>query len=122
MPKGLFFQKTHGARRASQVEARGPHTLGRRGPGGGRAALLCGRLGWPPTPSFGLLNAFNLKTHGGKKKSPEGIQYAATIAKLRLGTRNSVLALRRDGELEEIIAITTTDASPSTSHVSPIHV
>ncbi|KAK1605607.1 hypothetical protein QYE76_029280 [Lolium multiflorum] len=56
-----------------------------------------------------------------ESKLPETSQYAATIAKLRLGTRNSVLALRRDGELEEIIAIITTDASPSTSHVSPIH-
>ncbi|KAK1677360.1 hypothetical protein QYE76_038208 [Lolium multiflorum] len=99
---------------------RGPHTLGRRGPGGGRAALLCGGLGWPPTLSFGLLIAFDLKTHGRKSKSPETIQYAATIAKLHLGTRNSVL--HPDGELEEIIAIITTDASPSTSHVSPIHV
>ncbi|KAK1606033.1 hypothetical protein QYE76_029706 [Lolium multiflorum] len=51
----------------------------------------------------------------------ETIQYAATIAKLRLGTRNSVLALRRDGELEGIFTAITTDASPSTSHVSPIH-
>ena len=59
---------------------------------------------------------------GEKSKSPETIQYAATVAKLRLGTRNSVLALRRDRELEEIIAIITTDASPSTIHVSPIHV
>ncbi|KAK1664928.1 hypothetical protein QYE76_053087 [Lolium multiflorum] len=52
----------------------------------------------------------------------ETIQYAAAIAKLRLGTRNSVLALRRDGELEGIFTAITTDVSPSTSHVSPIHV
>ena len=38
------------------------------------------------------------------------------------GFRNSVLAPCRDGELEEIIAIIITDASPSTIHVSPIHV
>jgi hypothetical protein len=122
MSKVLFFQKNYGAIRASQVEARGPHTTGRRGPGGGRAALLCGRLGWPLTPPSGLLKGFDLKTRDEKSKSRETIQYAATVAKLRLGTRNSVLALRRDGELEEIIAIITTDASPSTSHVSPIHV
>ena len=122
MQKALFSQKTDGARRTSQVEARGPHTIGRRGPGGARAALWCGPLGRPPTPSFGLFIGLDLKTHGEKSKSPETIQYAATIAKLRLGTRNSVLALRRDGELEEIIAIITTDASPSTRHVSPIHV
>ena len=34
----------------------------------------------------------------------------------------SVLALRRDGELEEIIAAITANASTSTSHVAPIHV
>src|SRR5215203_6444046 len=45
MRKVLFSQNIDGARRASQVGARGPHTLGRRGPGGGRAALLCGCLG-----------------------------------------------------------------------------
>ena len=65
IPKGLFHQKNNGARRVGLGEAQGPQTLGRRGPGGGRAALLCGRLGWPPMPSFGLLNAFDLKTHGG---------------------------------------------------------
>ena len=37
------------------------------------------------------------------------------------GTRNSVLAPCRDGELEEIIAIIITDASTSTNHDSPIH-
>ncbi len=52
----------------------------------------------------------------------EDIQNSAAIAKLRLGIRNSVLAPCRDGELEEIIAIIATDASPSTIHVSPIHV
>ena len=65
---------------------------------------------------------FDLKTPGGSTIFPETIQYAAAIAKLRLGTRNSVLALRRDGELEEIFTAITANASPSTSHVSPIHV
>ncbi|KAK1642609.1 hypothetical protein QYE76_060414 [Lolium multiflorum] len=122
MSKGLFSQKTHGARRAGQGEAHSLQSIGRRGPGGGRAALWCGPLGQPPTPPFRLLKGFDLKTHGGETKSPEDIQNTAAIAKLRLGTRNSVLELRRDGELEEVIAIITTDASPSTSHVSPIHV
>jgi hypothetical protein len=76
--------------------------------------LFCGRLGGPPTLSSGLYTPFDLKTPGGSTIFPETIQYAAAIAKLRLRTRNSVLALRRDGELEEIIAIVTTDASPST--------
>jgi hypothetical protein len=42
--------------------------------------------------------------------------------KPQFGTRNSVLAPCRDNELEEIIAIIITDASPSTINDSPIHV
>jgi hypothetical protein len=42
--------------------------------------------------------------------------------KLRFGTRNSILAPSRDGDLEEIIAIIITDVSSSTIHDSPIHV
>jgi hypothetical protein len=42
--------------------------------------------------------------------------------KPHFGTKNSILAPCRDGELEEIIAIIITDASPSTIHDSPIHV
>ncbi|KAK1627250.1 hypothetical protein QYE76_001565 [Lolium multiflorum] len=87
-------------------------------PGGGRAALVCGGLGWPPTPSFGLLIAFDLKMHGRSRSNPPERRH---IAKLCLGSQCRS-ALRRDGELEEIIATITTDASPSTSHVSPIHV
>ncbi|KAK1677012.1 hypothetical protein QYE76_037860 [Lolium multiflorum] len=69
-----------------------------------------------PTPSFGLFIAFDLKTHGEKSKS-QSLQNAAT-------SRNSVSGAEvrsgtpPDGELEEIIAIITTDAS-STSHVPP---
>ena len=48
---------------------------------------------------------------------PEDIQNSAAVAKPNLGIRNSVLAPCRDGELEEIIAIIATDASPSTIHV-----
>jgi hypothetical protein len=42
--------------------------------------------------------------------------------KLRFGTRNSVLAPCRDGDLEAIFIIIITDVSPSTIHDSPIHV
>jgi hypothetical protein len=42
--------------------------------------------------------------------------------KPRFGTRNSVLALCRNGDLEEIIAIIITNVSPSTIHDFPIHV
>ncbi|KAK1649240.1 hypothetical protein QYE76_067045 [Lolium multiflorum] len=75
----------------------------------------------PPTPSFGLLIGLDLKTHEEKSKSLETLRRAAT-------SRNSVSgaslrsALRRDGELEEIFTAITANASPSTSHVSPIHV
>ena len=47
--------------------------------------------------------------------------YVAAIKNPNPGTRNSVLAPCRDGELEEIIAIIITDTSPSTIHDSPIH-
>jgi hypothetical protein len=42
--------------------------------------------------------------------------------KPRFGTRYSILAPCRDGDLEEIIAIIITDVSLSTIHDSPIHV
>jgi hypothetical protein len=41
--------------------------------------------------------------------------------KPQFGTKNSVLAPCRDGELEEIIAIIITDASASTIYDSPIN-
>ncbi|KAK1668885.1 hypothetical protein QYE76_057044 [Lolium multiflorum] len=71
-------------------------------------------------PSFGLLIASDLKTHREKSKSRNPPNAATETPSQE--PEVSVLALRRDGELEEIIAIITTDASPSTSHVSPIHV
>jgi hypothetical protein len=88
----------------------------------GRAGLWCGCLGQPPTLPSGLLNHFDLKTPGGSTTFPEDIQNSAAIENPISGIRNSVLAPCRDGELEEIIAIIATDASPSTIHVSPIHV
>ena len=87
MQKALFFQETNGARRTIEVEARGPHTIRRRGLGGARAALWCGPLGRPPTPSFGLFIGLDLKTQEGKSKSPETLQNAAT-------SRNSVAGAR----------------------------
>ncbi|KAK1693091.1 hypothetical protein QYE76_009788 [Lolium multiflorum] len=115
--KALFSQNTDGAE-GQPWGPRPPHA-GRRGPGGGAPPVVW-RLA-PPTLSS-TIYAFRPKNAGGSTIFPETIQYAAAIAKLRLGTRNSVLALRRDGELEGIFTAITTDASPSTSHVSPIHV
>ncbi|KAK1608278.1 hypothetical protein QYE76_031951 [Lolium multiflorum] len=116
--KALFYQNIDGARRAREVEARGPTPHG--GAGGARAAMWCGPLGRPP--AFGLLIGFDLKTHGEKSKSPETLRRAATSRNSVSGAEVSVLALRRDGELEEIITAITANASPSTSNVSPIHV
>jgi hypothetical protein len=42
--------------------------------------------------------------------------------KPRFRTRNPILALCRDGDLEEIFIAIITDVSPSTIHESPIHV
>jgi hypothetical protein len=42
--------------------------------------------------------------------------------KLQFGTRNSILAPCRDGDLEEIFITIITHAPPSTIHDSPIHV
>ena len=88
----------------------------------GRAQGWCGHPVWPPTLPYGLLKAFDLKTLGGSTLFLENIQISAAIENPISGTRNSVLAPCRDGELEEIIAIIITAASPSTIHDSPIHV
>ncbi|KAK1695297.1 hypothetical protein QYE76_011994 [Lolium multiflorum] len=116
--KVLFFQKIYGARRASLVRLEAPHTLGRRAQEGRAAPRVASSAGLRRLS--GLFKGFDLKTRDEKSKSQK-LQNAAAVAKLRLGTKNSVLA-PPDGELEEIIAIITTDASPSTINVSPIHV
>ena len=122
MQKALFSQNTDGARRTIQVEARGPHTIRRRGLGGPRGPMV-----WPPRPaSDALLRTIywpRPKNARGRSRSRQ--KPSRTPPHRETPSREpevSVLALRRDGELEEIIATITTDASPSTSHVSPIHV
>jgi hypothetical protein len=52
---------------------------------------------------------------------PDRVPLRRHHQKPRFRTRNSILAPCWDGELEEIIAIIITDASPSTIHGSPIH-
>ena len=88
----------------------------------GRAWGRCGRLRAPLDLSFGLYIAYTLKQTGGSTFSRKEFRFAATERNPNSATRNSVLAPCRDGELEEIIAIINTDASPSTIHDSPIHV
>jgi hypothetical protein len=53
---------------------------------------------------------------------PERLPLRRRHQKLRFGTRNSVLAPYRDGDLEEIFIIIITDVTPLTIHDSPIHV
>jgi hypothetical protein len=84
--------------------------------------MWCGRLGHPLEPPFRIYTSPDLKLTRRATTFPEDIQNSAAIENPISGIRNSVLAPCRDGELEEIIAIIATDASPSTIHVSPIHV
>ena len=112
MPKILFYPKTHGAK-GWMPESHGGLT---------RAWGRCGRLRAPLDLSFGLYIAYTLKQTGGSTFSRKEFRFAARERDSVSATRNSVLAPCRDGELEEIIAIIITDASPSTIHDSPIHV
>ena len=69
-----------------------------------------------------LYDPRDVKLEGGSKLFQKEVRYAATTRNPIPGTRSSVLAPCRDGELEEIIAIIITDSSTSTIHDSPIHV
>jgi hypothetical protein len=53
---------------------------------------------------------------------PDRVPLRRYHQKPQFGTRNSVLAPRRDGDLEEIFITIITDVPPSTIHDSPIHV
>ena len=99
----------------------GPHPMAARA-SLGRAVAWCGCLGRPLVPSFHLYKAPDIKTPGRSTFLQKEFRSSASTENRNPGTRNSILALCRDGELEEIIAIIITDASPSTIHDSPIHV
>ena len=92
MRKVLFFQKTDGARRASQVEARGPHTVGRHGPGG-PASGPRGPVVWPPRPaSDALLRTIyrpRPKNARGEVEVARNPPERRHIAKLRRGSQKS---------------------------------
>ena len=62
------------------------------------------------------------KTHGHQTCFPETLLSSAATENPNTGTRSSVLAPCRDEDLEEIVAIIITTASPSTIHDSTIHV
>jgi hypothetical protein len=59
---------------------------------------------------------------GGSAFFPDRLPLRRHHQKPRFGTRNSILAPCRDGDLEEIFMTIITDVSPSTIHDSPIHV
>ena len=118
----ITHRKTHGAERGDGVAARGSHTIVGRGQGWARALLWCGHLGQPPTVPFGLLKPLDLTFDGGFVILRETHLRSAADAISIPGIRSSVLAPCRDGDLEEIITIVITTASPSTIHDFPIHV
>ena len=107
MAKSLFYQKTHEDRRRDEDGPRGAHATWRRPPLG-RAVAWCGRLGHPLAPPFLLLKALDVKTPCGSTFFHEEFRSSAATKNPNSGTRNSVLAPCRDGELEEIIAIIIT--------------
>ncbi|KAK1644864.1 hypothetical protein QYE76_062669 [Lolium multiflorum] len=110
----LFYQNIDGARRAKEVEARGPHTTWRRAGGPARPCGLAPSAGL--RPPFGLLIGFDPNARGEvdiARNPPE----SRHIAKLRRGSQKSPFWLSA-----EIFTAITANASPSTSNVSPIHV
>jgi hypothetical protein len=84
------------------------------------------RVVWLPQPSpRSLLPPTYTLWHeniGGSAFFLDRVPLCCHHQKSWFGTRNSVLALYRDGDLEEIFIIIITDVSPSTIHDSPIHV
>jgi hypothetical protein len=73
------------------------------------------------SPSFTYIKSQTLKTEG-FDVFPDRVPLRRHHQKPRFRTKKTVLAPRRDGDLEEIITIIITDASLSTIHDSPIHV
>jgi hypothetical protein len=119
--KFLFYQKTHGARRRDREGLRG------------RLTTKGATQAWPhwvvvrppqPPPRAPLPPTYTLRpeTIEGSAFFPDRLPLRCHHQKPRFGTRNSVLAPCRDGDLEEIFISIITDVSPSTIHDSHIHV
>jgi hypothetical protein len=100
--------------------SRAPHTLGAR-PSPGRAHLVWGCLGRPLDLSFRLHIPPDSIISGRRHFYPDRLPLRRRHQKPRFGTRNSVLAPCRDGDLEEIFITIIIDVTPSTIHDSPIH-
>jgi hypothetical protein len=118
--KILFYQKTHWARVRDGEGLGGHHTtwwcgLGLAAPGGGVAAPA---ISSSPPSAYIYPLTWNYQGFG---VFPDRVPLRRHHQKPRFGTRNSILAPCRDGDLEEIFIIIT-DVSPSTIHDFPIHV
>ena len=112
----IFSKDPRSQKTRRRWATRAPHH-GPVRPGLNRAGEWCGRLGHYLASPFRLLSPLDLKTRGGSTLFPETLQSSAATENPISGTRNSVLAPCRDGELEEIIAIIITDASDRKSVV-----
>jgi hypothetical protein len=119
--KILFCQKTYGARRRD--EGRQWPGLTTRGCGPGLAAPTYGETASAvaSTPPSVYIYPLTWKERG-FGVFPDRLPLRRHHHKPWFGTRNSVLAPCRDGDLEEIFITIVTDVSPSTIHDSPIHV
>ncbi|KAK1618717.1 hypothetical protein QYE76_024234 [Lolium multiflorum] len=114
LQKALFYQNIDGARRAKEVEARGPHTIWRRGRGA-RAALWCGPL--PASDALRTTYWFRPENARGEVEVAETLReppHRETPSR----EPKSPFGTPPDGELEEIFTAITANASPSTSNVS----
>src|SRR4051812_22588389 len=110
IPKVLFSQETHGARRGGAEDPRVRQTWPRRGPGlaAPGPCLAASDFASAPPFTYMMLMTGNLR---GVKFYEKEVCSAATTRNPIPGTRSSVLALCQDGDLEEIIAIIITNAS-----------
>ncbi|KAK1602965.1 hypothetical protein QYE76_027165 [Lolium multiflorum] len=85
-------------------------------PGGARAAMWCGPLGWPPTP---LRTTYSHRPKNARREVKSPKPSNAATSRNSVAEPKSPFGTPPDGELEEIITAITANASPSTSHVSP---
>jgi hypothetical protein len=122
-----ILQKSYFTRRPTEPEYETKRAWEATTPPGGVAqAWLRQGVVRPAQPSPRALlpptNTLWPETIGGWAFFPYRVPLHHHHQKPRFGTRNSVLAPCRDGDLEEIFIIIITDVSPSTIHDSPIHV
>jgi hypothetical protein len=121
-----ILQNSYFTRRPTELEYKMERGWEATTPLGG-AAQAWSRQGVvrPPQPSPRALlpptNTLRPETIGGSAFFLDRLPLHRQHQKLRFGTRNSVLAPCRDGDLEEIFITIITDVSLSTIHDFPIH-